>query len=90
MKKEFLGERTNASKVELDEVQLIDELTQSSKPTETDLIRSNLESIIDVLLRRSGRVSHQPDRYYDFLIQNGDPIELNENNKDPITYMDVI
>ena len=30
------------------------------------------------------------DRYYGFLVQNGDPIELDENNKDPIIYMDAM
>ena len=54
------------------------------------MIRSNLEPVVDAPSRRSDRVSHQPDRYYNFLIQNGDPIELDENNKDSITNMDVI
>ena len=35
-------------------------------------------------------VPHQPDRYYGFLIQDGDPVELDENNEDSITYMDAI
>ena len=34
LEKKFLGEGTNASKVELDEVWQVDELTQSSEPTE--------------------------------------------------------
>ena len=41
-------------------------------------------------LRRSSRVPHQPDKYYDFLIQDGDPIALNENDEDPITYMEAM
>ena len=41
-------------------------------------------------LRRSGRVPHQSDKYYDFLIQDGDLIELDENDEDPITYMKVM
>ena len=57
--------------------------------TELVLIRElNPEPIIDVPLRRSDRVPHQSDRYYNFLIQNGYPVELDENNEDPITYMD--
>ena len=39
-------------------------------------------------LRRSGKVPHQPDRYFGFLVQDGDSIELVENNKDPVSYMD--
>ena len=41
-------------------------------------------------LRRFGMVLHQPDRYYGFLVRDGDPIVLVENNMDPISYMDVM
>ena len=51
---------------------------------------SNLKPIVETPLRRSDRVSYQPDRYYNFFIQDRDPVELDENNKDLITYMDVI
>ena len=30
------------------------------------------------------------DRYYGFLVHDADPIELDENNEDPITYMDAM
>ena len=68
----------------------MEEPTQSSKPIESDLIKSNLELIIEISLRRFGRVSHQLDRYYDFLVRDRDPVELDENNEDPITYMDAM
>ena len=90
LEKEFLGEGTNASKIELDEVRSVEEPTQSSKPIESDLIRSNLEPIIEISLRRSGRVLHQSDRYYSFLIRNNNPVKLDENNNDPIIYMDTM
>ena len=90
LKKEFLGEGTKTSKVEHDKVRSVEEPTQSNKIIESDLIRSNLKPIIETSLRRSGRVSHQSDRYYDFLIQNGDPVELDENNEDSITYIDAM
>ena len=38
LEKEFLAEGTNASKIELDEVRSVEELTQSNKPIELDLI----------------------------------------------------
>ena len=76
LKKKFLGEGTNASKIELDEVRSVEEPTQSSKPIESDLIRSNLEHIVEIFLRRSDRVPCQSDRYYDFLVWDGDPVEL--------------
>ena len=41
-------------------------------------------------MRRSGKAPHQSDRYYSFLDRNDDPSELDENNEDPITYMDAI
>ena len=51
---------------------------------------SNLKLIVEAPLRRSDRVSHQSDRYYGFLIQDEDSIELDENNENPIIYMDAI
>ena len=50
---------------------------------------SNLE-IVEAPLRRSGRVLCQSDRYYSFLIQNNDSIELDENDEDSITYMEAM
>ena len=87
--KEFLSEGTVASKIELDEVQQVEGPTPIAEP-ESDMIRSDPEPNIPAPLRRSGRVPHQSDRYYDFLVRDGDPIELDENNEDPITYMDAI
>ena len=58
--------------------------------TELDLIgESNLEPV-ETPLRRSSIVPYQPDRYYDFLIQDGDPIKLDENDEDPIIYMEAM
>ena len=53
-------------------------------------MRSNSKPIVEIPLRRSDRVSRQLSRYYDFLIWDGDPVELDENNEDPITYMDAM
>ena len=89
LEKEFLSEGTVAAKVELSEVQQVEESTHLNDNTEPDLIRSNVEPI-EVSIRRSGRVPHQPDRYYGFLVRDGDPIELDENNEDPITYMEAM
>ena len=50
---------------------------------------SNPESV-EAPLRRSDRVLCQSDRYYNFLDQNGDPIELDENDKDLTTYMEAM
>ena len=64
LEKKFLGEGTNACKIKLDEVHEVEGLTH----IELDLISElNLEPV-EVPLRRSGRVLHQSDRYYDFLI----------------------
>ena len=54
------------------------------------MIRSDPKPNIPAPLRRSDRVPHQPDRYYDFLVRDGDPVELDENDEDPITYMDAM
>ena len=58
--------------------------------SEPDLMRSNLEPNEQTSLRRSDRVPHQSDRYLGFLIWDGDPVKLNENDEDLITYMDAI
>ena len=90
LEKKFIEEKTNASKIKLDKIRLVEEPTQSSKLIESNLIRSNLKPIVETSLRRFGRVLRQPDRYYAFLVWDGDPVELDENNKDPITYMDAM
>ena len=64
LEKEFLGEGTVASKIELDEVQSIEEPIHSKDVIKPDVIRSHPEPTV----RRSGRVPRQPDRYYDFLV----------------------
>ena len=89
LEKEFLGEGIVASKIELDEVQQVEVPTPIAEP-ESDMIRSYPEPNVPAPLRRSGRVPRQSDRYYDFLVRDGDPIELDENNEDPITYMDAM
>ena len=65
-------------------------MTQSSKPIELDLIRSNPKPNIEAPLRWSGRVPYPVDRYYDFLVYDTDPNELDKNNKDLVTYMDAM
>ena len=62
LEKEFLGEGTVASKIELDEVQPVEEPTHSKDVIEPAVIRSHPESIF----RRSDRAPHQPDRNFDF------------------------
>ena len=89
LEKEFLGEGTIAAKIELSEVQQVEEPTHLKDDIEPIVIRSHPKPTQEPL-RRSGRVPHQPDRYYDFLVRDGDPIELNENNEDPITYMEAM
>ena len=53
------------------------------------MIGSNLKPV-EVPLRRSGRVPCQSNRYFSFLVCDGDPIELDENDEYPITYMDAL
>ena len=61
---EFHDEGTNACKIKLDEVHKVEGPTH----TELDSIgESNLEPL-EAPLRKSDRVPHQSDRYYDFLV----------------------
>ena len=64
VEKEFLGEGTVASKIELGEVQPVEEPGHSKDVIESAVIESHPE----LTPRRSGRISHQLDRYYDFLV----------------------
>ena len=57
---EFLGEGTTATKVELNEVQEVKKPSHSKDTIESNLIRSNPDHI-EVPLRRSSRVPHQPN-----------------------------
>ena len=86
LEKEFLREGTVASKIELGEVQPVEEPACSKDVIESAMIKSYPKPN----LRRSGRVPHQPNRYYCFLVQDGDPIELDKNNEDSVTYIDAL
>ena len=85
-KKKFLSEGANTCKIELDEIHEVKGLTH----IELDLIgESNLKPV-EAPLKRSDRVPHQSDRYYSFFIRDGDLIELDENDENPITYMEAM
>ena len=64
LKKKFLREETNASKIKLDKVHEVEELAH----IESDLIGESNPELVEAPLRRSDRVPHQPDRYYNFLV----------------------
>ena len=86
LEKKFLREGANSCKIKLDEIYEV----KGSIHIEFDFIgESNLEPV-EMSLRRSDRVSRQSDRYYSFLIQDSDPIELDENDEDPIIYMEAM
>ena len=58
--------------------------------SELNLIKSNPEPNIKISLRWLGRVPRQSDRYLGFLIRDEDPVKFDENNEDPVTYMDAM
>ena len=62
LEKEFLGEGTVASKIELGKVWPVEELAHSEGIIESTMIRSHPK----LTLRRFDRVPHQSNRYYDF------------------------
>ena len=64
LKKEFFGERANAYKIKLDEVHEVEGPTH----TELSLVGESNPEPVEAPLRRFGRVPHQSDRYYSFLI----------------------
>ena len=88
MDKKYLTGSTKAN-VELNEVQQGKIPLHSETTIEPALIGSNSEPI-EKPLRRSGRVPCQSDKYFDFLVHDDDLVELDENDEDPITYMDAL
>ena len=58
--------------------------------TELNLVGESNSEPVEAPLKRSGRIPHQSDRYYNFLVWDGDPIELDENDEDPITYIEAM
>ena len=69
---------------------LVKFMRKKNRYTELDLIEKlNLE-LVEAPLRRSGRVPHQPNRYYSFLVRDGYPIKLDENDEDSITYIEAM
>ena len=86
LEKEFLKERTNITKIERNEFYEVEIPTH----IESDLIEDSNSEPVEVPLRRSDRVPHQSDRYYNFLMQDGDLIELDENDEDLITYIEAM
>ena len=86
LKKKFLEEGVNFTKIELSDIHKVEKSTH----IELDLIEESNPEPVDVPLRRSDKVPYSSNRYYDFLVRDGDPIELDENNEDPITYMDTV
>mgnify|MGYP007058602103 CR=1 FL=1 len=64
-------------------------MTPVAEP-KSDLIRSDLKPSVPTPLRQSDRVPHHLDRYYDFFIQDGDLVKFDENDEDPITYLDTM
>ena len=88
LEKEYLTGSAKAN-VELNEVRQGEVALHSEIAIEPALIGSNPE-LVEELLKRSGRVLCQLDRYFSFLIYDGDPIKLDENDEDPITYMDAL
>ena len=67
LEKEFLSEGTIASKIELSEVQQEEEPVHTQIAIEPNLIRSNLEPIMQSS-RRFDRVPHPSNRYYGYLV----------------------
>ena len=88
LKKEYLIGSAKAN-VELNKVRQGEVPLHSETTIDPALIGSDPEPIKEPL-RRSGRVPRQSDRYFGFLVRDGDPIELDENDEDPITYMDAL
>ena len=64
LKKKFFGERANACKIELDKVHEVKGPTH----TELDSIGESILEPVEAALKRSDKVPHQSDRYYDFLV----------------------
>ena len=80
LEKQFILEGNSGSKIELGEVQEAQTTTvQEETPVQTE------QPSVEQPLRRSGRVTRQPERYYGLVIENDNELSFIDDD-DPITY----
>ncbi|KAL8157127.1 hypothetical protein AgCh_002003 [Apium graveolens] len=77
---QFILEGNNERKIELDEVQEAQTTTdQVETPVQTE------QPSVEQPIRRTGRVSRQPERYYGLVIENVNELSIIDDD-DPVTY----
>ena len=82
LEKEFISKRQSGRKFELTEVQ-----EPQTEPVEEENVPSSSNSVdVPLVPRRSGRVSHPPDRYLGIIEEDGDSILLLLESDEPATY----
>ncbi|KAL8115369.1 hypothetical protein AgCh_022017 [Apium graveolens] len=80
LEKEFILEGNSGSKIELDEVQEAKTTTdQVETPVQTE------QPSMERPIRRTGRVSRQPERYYGLIIENDNELSVIDDDN-PVTY----
>ncbi|KAL8097695.1 hypothetical protein AgCh_030709 [Apium graveolens] len=80
LEKEFILEGNSESKIELDEVQEAQTITdQVETPVQTE------QPSVELPIRRTGRVSRQSERYYGLVIENDNELSIIDDD-DPVTY----
>ncbi|KAL8136073.1 hypothetical protein AgCh_010609 [Apium graveolens] len=84
LEKQFILEGNSGTKIELDEVQKAQTTTdQVETPVQTE------QPSVEQPIRRSGRVSRQPERYYGLVIENDNELSIIDDD-DPVTYNEVM
>lgn len=80
LEKQFILEGNSGSKIELNEVQEAQTTTvQEETPVQTE------QPSVEQPIRRSERVSRQPERYYGLVIENDNELSIIDDD-DPMTY----
>jgi len=85
LEKEFISRRQSGRNFELNEIQEVQE-PQTEVETQENVPSSSSSVIVPIQPRRSGRASHQPDRYVGLIEEDGSLDILLMESDEPATY----
>lgn len=87
LERELVSKRNSGRKIELDEDRVPQNNIEPGLEREQDIEDNNAQET--QIVRRSGRIRHEPERYYGFLlVENGDMMLIDQD--EPLTYQDAM
>ncbi|KAL8134002.1 hypothetical protein AgCh_009177 [Apium graveolens] len=73
----------------LKECGIVSQLTPSGTPQWNGVSERRNRTLLDMVVHRSSRARHEPERYYEFLLTQDDDVMLIDNDE-PLTYQEVM